>query len=78
MDSNVLMKVKNVSKIYQMGEVSVVAIKNIKLNIYKGQFISISIMIVLALTIYVSFSMVADNLNNTIFYLLSSFILSKN
>lgn len=78
MDSNVLMKVKNVSKIYQMGEVLVVAIKNIKLNIYKGQFISISIMIVLALTIYVSFSMVADNLNNTIFYLLSSFILSKN
>ena len=33
----------------------------------KGQFISITIMIVLALTIYVSFSMVADNLNDSIF-----------
>jgi putative ABC transport system permease protein len=34
----------------------------------KGQFISISVTIVLALTIYVSFSMVADNLNNSIFH----------
>ena len=33
----------------------------------KGQFISISVMVVLALTIYVSFSMVADNLNDSIF-----------
>ncbi|ABW20149.1 ABC transporter permease [Alkaliphilus oremlandii] len=32
----------------------------------KGQFISISVTIVLALTIYISFSMVADNLNNSI------------
>ncbi|SCX77613.1 ABC transporter permease [Alkaliphilus peptidifermentans] len=32
----------------------------------KGQFISISVMVILALTIYISFSMVADNLNNTI------------
>ena len=32
----------------------------------KGQFISITVMIILALTIYVSFSMVADNLNNSI------------
>lgn len=32
----------------------------------KGQFISISVTIILALTIYVSFSMVADNLNNSI------------
>ncbi|QUH19160.1 ABC transporter permease [Alkaliphilus sp. B6464] len=34
----------------------------------KGQFISISVIIVLALTIYVSFNMVADNLNNSILY----------
>ncbi|AOY78137.1 ABC transporter permease [Clostridium formicaceticum] len=34
----------------------------------KGQFISTAVMIVLALTIYVSFSMVADNLYNTIFH----------
>ena len=34
----------------------------------KGQFISISVMVVLALTIYVSFSMVADNLYNTIYH----------
>ncbi len=33
----------------------------------KGQFISISVMVILALTIYVSFSMVADNLYNTIY-----------
>lgn len=32
----------------------------------KGQFISITVTIILALTIYVSFSMVADNLNNSI------------
>ena len=34
----------------------------------KGQFISISLMIILALTIYVSFSMVADNLYNSIYH----------
>lgn len=34
----------------------------------KGQFISISVIFVLALTIYVSFNMVADNLNNSILY----------
>lgn len=34
----------------------------------KGQFISISVMIILALTIYVSFSMLADNLYNTIYH----------
>lgn len=34
----------------------------------KGQFISISVVIILALTIYVSFSMVADNLNESIDY----------
>lgn len=33
----------------------------------KGQFISIAVMVILALTIYVSFSMVADNLNDSIF-----------
>jgi len=33
----------------------------------KGQFISISLMVILALTIYVSFSMVGDNLNNSIY-----------
>ena len=33
----------------------------------KGQFISLAVMVVLALTIYVSFSMVADNLNDSIF-----------
>lgn len=32
----------------------------------KGQFISLAVMVVLALTIYVSFSMVADNLNDSI------------
>ncbi|SNS50669.1 putative ABC transport system permease protein [Anaerovirgula multivorans] len=34
----------------------------------KGQFISIAVMVILALTIYVSFSMVADNLNDSIFH----------
>lgn len=33
----------------------------------KGQFISISLTVILALTIYVSFSMVGDNLNDSIF-----------
>lgn len=41
----------------------------------KGQFISITVMIILALTIYVSLSMVADNLNNSIlhFYEITDF-----
>lgn len=34
----------------------------------KGQFISITVMVILALTIYVSFSMVADNLYNSIIH----------
>lgn len=34
----------------------------------KGQFISITVVIILALTIYVSLSMVADNLNNSILH----------
>ena len=37
--SEVLMKVENVSKLYQMGEVEVVAIKNINLDIYEGEFV---------------------------------------
>lgn len=35
----VLMKVENISKLYQMGEVEVVAIKNINLDIYEGEFV---------------------------------------
>lgn len=34
----------------------------------KGQFISISVMVILALTIYISFSMVADNLYDSIYH----------
>ncbi|SES83125.1 putative ABC transport system permease protein [Natronincola peptidivorans] len=34
----------------------------------KGQFISVTVMVILALTVYVSFSMMADNLNDSIFY----------
>ena len=34
-DNNVLMKVNSVSKIYQMGEVTVPAIKSIDLEVYK-------------------------------------------
>lgn len=41
MDSNILMKVENLSKIYQMGEVRVVAAKDIDLNIYRGEFLVI-------------------------------------
>ncbi len=38
------------------------------INNTKGQFISITIMIILAITIYISLSMVGDNLYNSIFY----------
>ncbi|QUH19161.1 ABC transporter ATP-binding protein [Alkaliphilus sp. B6464] len=41
MDSNILMKAENVSKLYQMGEVTVAAAKNVDLNIYKGEFVVI-------------------------------------
>ncbi|PKM50358.1 MAG: peptide ABC transporter permease [Firmicutes bacterium HGW-Firmicutes-7] len=34
----------------------------------KGQFFSISIMVIIALTIYISFNMVADNLYNSIYH----------
>lgn len=37
--SEVLMKAENVSKIYQMGEIEVVAAKNINLEIYEGEFV---------------------------------------
>lgn len=40
-DNNVLMKVNSVSKIYQMGEVTVPAIKSIDLEVYRGEFIVI-------------------------------------
>ncbi len=39
MDSNILMKAENVSKLYQMGEVTVAAAKNVNLDIYKGEFV---------------------------------------
>ncbi len=38
---NVLMEVKDVSKIYQMGEVTVAAAKEISLELYKGEFVVI-------------------------------------
>ncbi len=41
MDNNILMKVESLSKIYEMGEVTVTAAKNINLDIYKGEFLVI-------------------------------------
>ena len=41
MASNILMKVENVSKLYQMGEVTVAAAKEIDLEIYEGEFVVI-------------------------------------
>lgn len=41
MDSNVLLKAEEVSKLYQMGEVTVAAIKKIDLEIVKGEFVVI-------------------------------------
>lgn len=41
MNNNILMKVENLSKIYEMGEVTVTAAKNIDLNIYEGEFLVI-------------------------------------
>lgn len=40
-DSNVLMKAEDLSKLYQMGEVTVAAIKKIDLEIVKGEFVVI-------------------------------------
>jgi len=39
--SKVLMKVENISKLYQMGEVTVAAAKNVNLEIYEGEFVVI-------------------------------------
>ncbi|ABW20150.1 ABC transporter ATP-binding protein [Alkaliphilus oremlandii] len=41
MGSKVLMKVENISKLYQMGEVTVAAAKNVNLEIYEGEFVVI-------------------------------------
>ncbi len=41
MAGNVLMEVKDLSKLYQMGEVTVAAIKNVNLEIKKGEFVVI-------------------------------------
>lgn len=41
MSSNILMKVEDVSKLYQMGEVTVAAAKDIALEIYEGEFVVI-------------------------------------
>ncbi|KAB3535514.1 ABC transporter ATP-binding protein [Alkaliphilus pronyensis] len=41
MANNSLMKVENISKIYQMGEVEVTAAKNINLELYQGEFVVI-------------------------------------
>lgn len=41
MSNNVLMTVDNVSKLYQMGEVTVAALKEVNLEIYQGEFIVI-------------------------------------
>ncbi|ABR46825.1 ABC transporter related [Alkaliphilus metalliredigens QYMF] len=41
MESNVLMKVENVNKIYEMGEVKVAAVKEIDLELYQGEFVVI-------------------------------------
>lgn len=41
MDNSVLMKAEGVSKLYQMGEVTVAAIKKVNLEIIKGEFVVI-------------------------------------
>jgi len=41
MDNDVLIKAEDVSKLYQMGEVTVAAIKNVDLEIVKGEFVVI-------------------------------------
>lgn len=41
MENNTLMKVENVSKLYQMGEVTVAATKEVSLELYQGEFVVI-------------------------------------
>jgi putative ABC transport system ATP-binding protein len=41
METNVLMKAENLSKLYQMGELTVNAIKHVDLEIFKGEFVVI-------------------------------------
>ena len=40
-ENNTLLEVSNLSKIYQMGEVTVPAVKNVGLKVYRGEFIVI-------------------------------------
>lgn len=41
MAPEILMKAENISKLYQMGELEVVAVKKVDLEIYKGEFVVI-------------------------------------
>jgi len=41
MTQEILMKAENISKLYQMGELEVVAVKKVDLEIYKGEFVVI-------------------------------------
>ncbi|SES83096.1 putative ABC transport system ATP-binding protein [Natronincola peptidivorans] len=41
MDRNIIMKTEKISKIYQMGEVQVAAIKDVDLQLYEGEFVVI-------------------------------------
>ncbi|ARE88789.1 ABC transporter ATP-binding protein [Clostridium formicaceticum] len=41
MKNSVLMKVENISKLYQMGEVTVAATKGVSLELYEGEFVVI-------------------------------------
>lgn len=41
MTQKTLMKAENISKLYQMGELEVVAVKKVNLEIYKGEFVVI-------------------------------------
>lgn len=41
MTQEILMKAQNISKLYQMGELEVVAVKKVDLEIYKGEFVVI-------------------------------------
>ncbi|AKL96302.1 ABC-type antimicrobial peptide transport system, ATpase component [Clostridium aceticum] len=41
MENGVLMKVENISKLYQMGEVTVAATKEVSLELYEGEFVVI-------------------------------------